>query len=167
MRKIILIIALLLACATANASVEQKKILSKNNQWTSLSALANGKKICYAINFSYKTFGNADLKKEAKSYIDIDYLGKSVYKFTIHFSQKLATNSKVFMNIENEQFEMQTFEDFAFFETNEFDENVVDLITKSTKLAARATYANQTYSVENFDTTRFDQIIQTLTSGCR
>ena len=165
--KFITIILAFLLTNVSYAFVEQKKIISKNNQWTALSALANGKKICYAINYSYKTFGNAELEKAPKSYIDIDYLGRGVFKFTVHFSKKLATNSKVFMNIENEQFEMQTFEDFAFFEKDEFDENVVDLLTKATKLMVRATYSDETYSVENFDPTRLEQIKPLLISSCK
>ena len=152
------------------AAVEQKQILLKKNQWTALSSLANGKKICYAINYSYETIGNAAFDKTdktKKSYIDIDYLGKNTFKLSIHFQKTLGTNSRVFLNIDDEQFELETYKNFGFFKNNEYDARILSLIKNGQKIIARATYSDNSYSVETFDITRFNDISTKLLSSCK
>ena len=151
----------------AMAKTENKKILSKKNQWTILSGVVNEKKICYAINYSFQSSGNTVFEKANKPYLDIDYLGKDDFKFSIHFPKKLETNSIVFLSVDERQFELKSYEDFAYFEKYEDDAEIIDLLENAQKVISRATYFDQTYSVETFDPTRFNQSKDTMLSSCK
>jgi hypothetical protein len=148
--------------------VSDKKILIKQGDWTALSAFVDDKKMCYAINYSKVKIGNQNRSKDSEKlyYLDIDYLGEDIYRVSVNFGQSLAKYSNVFISLDGLQYELDTFDNIAFFTDYNEDKRFVEDLKKSSKILVRATYNDNSYSVDEFAGFGFVKTNDTMHKVC-
>ena len=155
------------AIAEEKEYVTNKTILLKQADWAALSAKVDDKKICYAISYSKSKLGNQN--REAKDrgyYLDIDYLGKGIYRVSFNFGQHLAKYSNVFVSLDGVQYELDSFENIAFFTNYTEDLKFIEDLKKTSKILVRATYSDNSYSVDEFTGFGFAKINEIITKKC-
>ena len=128
-----------------------KKILTKIGKWTVLSAVPNGKKMCYAVLYPLRRTGNL-VSSDDKPHLQINYFSRYSQRIAIYFDYKLRSNLKISVSLDGKQIHMQQqSRQFAIIADRRDEIDAILLVRKSNTLIVRGEGSDGIYTIDEYN----------------
>ncbi len=154
---------------TQKQEVLQKTVIAKTPNWLLLKASPKGLEVCYSLSYSQKRVGNIKEMQNTenlKAYLMVHYFSPYKKRISIFFNYRLQKGSKVFLSIDGTQFELSSFEDYAFAEDANTDNKILQFLMNAKRVLIRGEGENNTYSVDEYDVSGFYDIFLKMKEKC-
>lgn len=143
-----------------------KSIVADFQKWTVLTANPKGKKMCYAVVYATKRIGNINTQVEDKAYFMVHYFSEVKERVSISFGYSLKKGSRIFISLDGTQFELVSFDGFAFSDSAEMDSDIISYLLTSKRLLVRGEGDGNTYSVDEYNISGFANAYSKMKQEC-